>query len=167
MRADINQKPPHINPGYAPATPLAQCFIELLRETAANRGFLRTDLETILLFHRATPRDGSESRLFEDRSRDNLTEFLFWRSRLLSSLSSESFGMTRYEYLRLNHESKRFDLLIIATRPSLGVLFAVRHTFPNKELHSAMSFFKASCDPGTLFLSYSDYKPVSTSYTMA
>ena len=85
------------------ATPLAQCFIELLRETAANRGFLRTDLETILLFHRATPRDGSESRLFEDRSRDNLTEFLFWRSRLLSSLSSESFGMTRYEYLRLNY----------------------------------------------------------------
>ena len=91
------------------ATPLAQCFIELLRETAANRGFLRTDLETILLFYRATPRDG--------RSRDNLTEFLFWRSRLLSSLSSEYFGMTRYEYLRLNHESKRFDLLIIATRP--------------------------------------------------
>ena len=44
------------------ATSLAQCFIELLRETAANRGFLRTDLETILLFHRATPRDGSESR---------------------------------------------------------------------------------------------------------
>ena len=60
------------------ATPLAQCFIELLRETAANRGFLRTDLETI-----CTPRDGSESRLFEDRSRHNLTEFLFWRSRLL------------------------------------------------------------------------------------
>ena len=66
------------------ATPLAQCFIELLRETAAIRGFLRIDLETILLLHRATPRDGSESRLFKDRSRDNLTEFLFWRSRLLS-----------------------------------------------------------------------------------
>ena len=100
------------------ATPLAQCFIELCRETAANRGFLRTDLETILLFHRATLRDGSESRLFEDRSRDNLTEFLFGGLRSSeSSLSSESFGMTHYEYLRLNHESKRFDLLIIATRP--------------------------------------------------
>ena len=31
------------------ATPLAQCFIELLGEMAANRGFLRIDLETILL----------------------------------------------------------------------------------------------------------------------
>ena len=26
------------------------------------------------VFHRATPRDGSELRLFEDRSRDNLAE---------------------------------------------------------------------------------------------
>ena len=31
------------------ATPLAQCFIELLQETAANQGFFKTDLETILL----------------------------------------------------------------------------------------------------------------------
>ena len=32
------------------------------------------------LFHGATLRDSSESRLFEDRPRHNLTEFLFWRS---------------------------------------------------------------------------------------
>ena len=59
------------------ATPLAQCFIELLRETAANRGFLRTDLETILLS--------------------------FFFGGLGSSLSSESFG----EDARVKHDTLR------------------------------------------------------------
>ena len=51
------------------------CFIELLREMATNRGFLRTDLEIILLS--------------------------FFFGGLGSSLSSESFG----EDARVEHDT--------------------------------------------------------------
>ena len=88
---------------------------------AANRGFLRTDLETILLFHRATPRDGSESRTDLETILLSLFFGCLGSSPLCQANPSGKMlgsSMTCYEYLRLNQESKRFDLLIIiATRP--------------------------------------------------
>ena len=115
------------------ATSLAQCFIELLRETAANRGSLRTDLETILL-----------SFLFGGLRSSPLCQV---------NLSEKMLGssMTRYEYLRLNHESKRFDLLIIATRPR-RTLRCSSYFSKTKSYTRPCLFFKACCDPGTPFL---------------